>query len=88
MAVKSKQMPQKLALSLLATVFFMSGCIAQSDGIDKLESESAVEASEKKLRVAEKKSDSTHFSAESTPKNIIVFIGDGMGISTITAGRI
>lgn len=30
----------------------------------------------------------THRNNENRAKNIIIFIGDGMGISTITAGRI
>jgi len=64
-------------ISLLSTVItasFLSACVSET-----------AEKSNSGLIPAPNSADST---ANNVPKNIIVFIGDGMGVSTITAARI
>ncbi len=69
------------AALLVSTAFFVSGCIAENGKNSNSTDSGAVNQTQNK-------SDSLKKNADDTPKNIIVFIGDGMGISTITAGRI
>lgn len=66
---------------LVSAAFLTSGCIAEN-------SENSNLTDSNRMSQAEKKSVSLEKNTGETPKNIIVFIGDGMGISTITAGRI
>ena len=74
MAIKIPYLDRFSALLILLTVFLLAGCIAEN-AENGNSGDSHVQITTENL-------------ANSTPKNIIVFIGDGMGISTITAGRI
>ena len=74
MAIKIPYLDRFSALLILLTVFLLAGCIAEN-AENGNSGDSHVQITPENL-------------ANSTPKNIIVFIGDGMGISTITAGRI
>jgi len=92
MISKSTSMKRFALFSVTLGLLFQTGCIAQTD--ETLKSTSDSTSTESSLD-GKKESDSVkkvQFSesdrTDSTPKNIIVFIGDGMGISTITAGRI
>jgi len=81
MTPKSKLISRFSTVLLLSTAFLMSGCLSENGkNFNSSDSET--------LNHAQKKSDSSEKNTQDTPKNIIVFIGDGMGISTITAGRI
>lgn len=66
---------------LISAAFFISGCVAENG--KKINS-----ADSNALNQTQKKSDSWQKNTDERPKNIIVFIGDGMGVSTITAARI
>lgn len=81
MTPKSKRFTRFSAFFLLSTTFFLSGCSAESGKKSNFSDSQAVNQTQKK-------SDSVKINAGESPKNIIVFIADGMGISTITAGRI
>lgn len=81
MTLKSKPIHRFSAALLLSTAFFLSGCLSEN-GKNINSSDSSAD------QHAKSKTDSAPKNAETSPKNIIVFIGDGMGISTITAGRI
>lgn len=81
MAVKFKQMKRFSALLLLSTTLLQAGCVTQN----KKNSNSNDSLSEISTKIM---TDSDKKNTDSVPRNIIVFIGDGMGISTITAGRI
>jgi len=81
MAPKSKRFTRFSAFFLLSATFFLSGCSAESGKKSNFSDSQAVNQTQKK-------SDSAKINTGESPKNIIVFIGDGMGISTITAGRI
>ncbi len=65
----------------LLVIFILAGCIAEKSEIGN-----SVDST--RLNQAENKSDSPKKNTVTAPKNIIVFIGDGMGVSTVTAGRI
>ena len=65
----------------LSASFILSGCVAEN-GENIKSGESGA------LTHAENTADSRKDSAADVPKNIIIFIGDGMGVSTVTAGRI
>jgi alkaline phosphatase len=66
---------------LLSGLFFLSGCIAEKSDISNSIDSTWVSQ-------AENKTDSGQKNTATRPKNIIIFIGDGMGVSTVTAGRI
>ena len=53
-----------------------------------LEASATSKPRQKNADSADTKSVGDHSRPEARPKNIIIFIGDGMGVSTITAGRI
>ena len=80
---------KRLATALcLSTAFLQIGCVGESNkngnsSDSSTQIDSKIETSSRKKMSAPGQN-----TADSTPKNIIVFIGDGMGISTITAGRI
>ncbi len=74
MIVKTMPMKHLSSLLLLSTAALQVGCAPAS------------ESSTQKAPSASAKM--TSDTGTESPKNIIVFIGDGMGISTITAGRI
>jgi len=61
-------------VSGILAALFMTACVAQTDAKSNFGAESAIESS----KDSQKKS----------AKNVILFIGDGMGVSTITAARI
>jgi len=81
MPPKSTRLMRVSAFFLLSTTFFLSGCSAESEKKSNFGDSHAVNQTQKKTDSAKK-------NAGESPNNIIVFIGDGMGISTITAGRI
>lgn len=58
----------------LTTTFFLSGCLSENRKNINLDDSVTTNRNQK--------------NADSAPKNVIIFIGDGMGISTITAARI
>ena len=74
MTVKFPYLDHFSALLILSTVFLLTGCIAES-AENGNSNDSHVQIARENAK-------------NSTPKNIIIFIGDGMGITTITAGRI
>ena len=74
MTVKSPYLDHFSALLILLAVFLLAGCIAEN-AENGNSGASHVQTTPENV-------------ANATPKNIIVFIGDGMGVSTITAGRI
>ena len=81
MSPKIKSIRRFSEVLCLSAVSLLSGCLSENGkNIKSGDSDAAHQA--------ERESDSGQNSAVDTPKNIIVFIGDGMGISTITAGRI
>ena len=74
MAIKTKRNYRfSMVLSLLTTIFLI-GCVSESGENSNSSDSKATSTSQKH--------------AKSTPKNIIIFIGDGMGVSTVTAARI
>ena len=81
MTHKSKRFTRFSAFFLLSTTILFSGCSAENGKKSNFSDSHTVNHAQKKSDLAEK-------NAGESPKNIIVFIGDGMGISTITAGRI
>jgi len=81
MTLKLKPKRQVLTTTLLLSVFFLGGCIAEK-GKNSNSGDSSV------VNRVEKISDSGEKNAAAPPKNIMIFIGDGMGVSTVTAGRI
>lgn len=81
MTPKSERNSHFSKVLLLSAAFFLSGCLSENGKNSNSGDSSA-------LNQSEKNHDSLKKNAANTPKNIIVFIGDGMGISTITAGRI
>jgi len=81
MTPKSKLSNRFSSALWLTAVFFLGGCIAE-----KSEISNSVDSS--RVNQAENRGDSDQKNTASTPKNIIIFIGDGMGVSTVTAGRI
>ncbi len=74
MTLKIRQFQSLLSLLFLTSIFSVSGC--QLENASKVNSANTLPLNEVK------------YDSDSAPKNIIIFIGDGMGISTITAGRI
>ncbi len=74
MTLNFANMKRLSTLLLLSTAFSQTACVADSPENTKLSDSQRIEM--------------TKTESDLTPKNIIVFIGDGMGISTITAGRI
>lgn len=88
MAAKFQHMKRFSALLCLSTALLQIGCVAEKNKNSNSGDSTAQIASEKMTDSGKKSSVATHNSSDSTPKNIIIFIGDGMGISTITAGRI
>jgi len=81
MAAKIQHIKRFAALLCLSTALLQTGCVAENDQ-NSNSGESTAHTG------AQKNADSGVKISDSTPKNIIIFIGDGMGISTITAGRI
>lgn len=81
MTPNSKPFHRFATAFLLSATFFVSGCIAEKPRISN-SGESGT------LNQVKKNADSSEKNTATTPKNIIVFIGDGMGVSTVTAGRI
>jgi len=81
MAAKIQHIKRLVALLCLSTALLQTACVAENNQ-NSNSGESTTQIDSKK------NADSGVNISESTPKNIIVFIGDGMGISTITAGRI
>jgi len=81
MAAKIQHIKRFAALLCLSTALLQTGCVAENNQ-NSNSGESAAHTG------AQKNADSGVKISDSTPKNIIIFIGDGMGISTITAGRI
>ncbi len=88
MAAKTHPVKRFAALFWLSTALLQIGCVTENDKNSNSGVSKDVIAAKKKADSGEKSSDATQKPNDSTPKNIIVFIGDGMGISTITAGRI
>ena len=72
----------------ISSVLLLSACGAEIDKNQKLAASTAEFSSKKNAELNEKDSVAANRNSDSTPKNIIVFIGDGMGLSTITAARI
>jgi len=88
MAAKFQHLKRFSAFLCLSTAVLQMGCVAENNkNLNSGDSTTKVRL-EKTADSGEKDSVATENSVDSTPKNIIVFIGDGMGISTITAGRI
>jgi len=69
------------AILWISTLFLLTACIAENSKKSNSDESTTENARKKNL-------DSRQENTASTPKNIIIFIGDGMGISTLTAGRI
>ena len=88
MAAKIQHIKRFAAFLCLSTALLQIGCVAENQKNSNSGESSTQITSKKNADSGEKSSVATHKSSDSTPKNIIVFIGDGMGISTITAGRI
>lgn len=88
MAAKFQHMKRFSVLLCLSTALLQVGCVAENNKNSNSGESPTQIASKKNADSGEKSSVATHKNSDSTPKNIIVFIGDGMGISTITAGRI
>lgn len=89
MTIKNIQLKHLLRVSALALLCFQTGCVAQTDAkrnLDQNQGADSTKVESKKMSDSSKKVQSE--SEKSSPKNIIVFIGDGMGVSTVTAGRI
>lgn len=74
MAVNFNAIKRLSVVLCLSTALFQTGCTAESSQVD-IQNQSTTRTGAEN-------------SSADRPKNIIVFIGDGMGISTITAGRI
>ena len=88
MTAKIHHIKRFAALLCLSTALLQTGCVAEKnensnsgDSTPQIETKNMSDAVRKNGAAGEQES-------ETAPKNIIVFIGDGMGISTITAGRI
>ena len=81
MAIKSKTNSGFSAILILLTTLFLFACVSESGENSNSSDSEAVTHSQKKLENRKK-------NTAGTPKNIIIFIGDGMGVSTLTAGRI
>ncbi len=88
MAAKLQHLKRFSAFLLISTALFQTACIAESTENSNSGESSTQITMKKNTDSGEKNSVATQKMSDSTPKNIIVFIGDGMGISTITAGRI
>ena len=88
MTIKSTYLKRLPAVLCLSTTLLLSGCIAENNKNGNSGDSAAQNESKKNRDSHEKKSVHLKNTSDSTPKNIIVFIGDGMGISTITAARI
>ena len=74
MTVKTPHLDRFSALLILLITFLLTSCLAEN-----VENGNSGDShSQNPLEKA----------SNLTPKNIIIFIGDGMGVSTITAGRI
>lgn len=76
-----KRIKRLSAVLCLSTSLLQIGCVAEGSKNTNF-GEASVQISGKK------NTDSGKKDSVKPPKNIIIFIGDGMGISTITAGRI
>ena len=88
MTVKIPHMERLSALLHLSTALLLIGCVAEI-GTNGNSGDSPVQiASKKKANSGQKNAVGSENQSDLAPKNIIIFIGDGMGISTITAGRI
>jgi len=81
MAAKIQHIKRFAALLCLSTALLQTACVAENNQ-NSNSGESTAHTG------AQKNADSGVKISDSIPKNIIIFIGDGMGISTITAGRI
>jgi len=81
MAAKIQHIKRFAALLCLSTALLQTGCIAENNQ-NSNSGESIAHTG------PQKNADSAVKISDSTPKNMIIFIGDGMGVSTITAGRI
>ena len=81
MAIKSKTKGGFSAILILLTTLFLFACVSESGENSNSSDSESVTHSQKKLENRKK-------NTAETPKNIIIFIGDGMGVSTLTAGRI
>ena len=88
MTIKTKHIRRLSAVLCLSSALLVVGCAADNSKNGNLGDSTTEITSKKNADSAEKSSVATQNNSDSTPKNIIVFIGDGMGISTITAGRI
>jgi alkaline phosphatase len=88
MTVKSPHFERFLGPVLLSSLFFLSGCIAEKAMTGKSGDSPTQNTSKEIAKSEDKIATAGNIGSPSTPKNIIIFIGDGMGISTITAGRI
>ena len=88
MSFTLKQIKRFGAFSLLLSAAIQTGCIAQTGGNDKSSESEAQISTKKNADSGKKNAVTTRSASDSSPKNVIVFIGDGMGISTLTAGRI
>ena len=88
MAAKIQHLKRFSALLWLSTALLQNGCIAESHKNSNSGGSTSQMASEKNAESGKLYTSASRKADDSTPKNIIVFIGDGMGISTITAGRI
>lgn len=88
MAANFRHLKHLAAISCLSAALLQIGCIAENGNLGN-SGDSPTKTSSKKSPDSFKKiSVEVENKPPSTPKNIIIFIGDGMGISTITAGRI
>ena len=76
------------ALLCLSATLLVSGCIAENQKNSNSNDSRGQILTQKKANSGEKIAARNRDVSDSSPKNIIIFIGDGMGISTITAGRI
>ena len=74
MAPKTKHLHRISTVLALSTALFLFGCVSES-GEKSNSSDSTGIIGAQKTEIT-------------PPKNIIVFIGDGMGVTTLTAGRI
>ena len=76
------------AILCLSAALLQIGCIAENGNLGNSGESPLQTSSKKNTDSGQKISVGDENKSLSTPKNIIIFIGDGMGISTITAARI
>ena len=88
MAMKLPNLKPFAGVIYLSAAVFQFGCV-EKDSNKVKSGDSAVQIkAQKNADSTDKKTGVVEIASDSSPKNIIVFIGDGMGISTLTAGRI